>query len=96
MGVEQGLLVGTLPLSVTSTPKERSSLPRKLRIRQARHIGQPQGLIGQDGGGHQLDGGVLRPRDRDLTVERAVAVNRNAVHVVLEAARIDRPGEPAI
>ena len=61
-------------------------------VRQARHIGQQQGLIRQDRGGHQLDGGVLGAADGNVPEKLGAALNGDAVHDVLKRARGQRLG----
>ena len=42
-------------------------------IRQPRHVGQPQRLVGQQAGRHQFDGRVLGAADRDLSLKACAA-----------------------
>ncbi|MNI13294.1 hypothetical protein D3C73_665110 [compost metagenome] len=78
--VEQGLLaVGAVALGHLDAELAQQ-LAQEPRVGQARHIGQQQGLIGQDRRGHQLDGRILRPADRDGAVEAVAAVDDDAVH----------------
>ena len=44
------------------------------------HIGQNEGLIGEQAGSHQRQGRVLRPAYADSTVELLAAANSNLVH----------------
>ena len=50
------------------------------RVGEPWHIGQPERLVRQQAGGHQLDGGILGAADRDRSVERCAADNGDAVH----------------
>jgi hypothetical protein len=49
-------------------------------VGQLRQVGQGQGVVGQQGRGHQRQGGVLRPADVDLALERAPAAYPDPVH----------------
>ncbi len=59
------------------TPEQH---PEKAGVGQARHVGQPQGLVGEQAGGHQLDGRVLGAADGDLAVQPRAAGDDNTVH----------------
>src|SRR5579862_2637007 len=49
-------------------------------IGEDRHVAQRQRLLGEEGGGHKRQGGVLRPADRDGTGERLAAPDTDPVH----------------
>ena len=49
-------------------------------IRQPRRIGQGQRLIGQQRRRHQRQTGILGPRNRYLTLQRAITLNNDLVH----------------
>jgi putative cardiolipin synthase len=63
-------------------PELAQQTSQKLGVGQARHIGQQQRLIGQDRGGHQLEGGVLGAADRNASVQTGAAGDGDAVHIV--------------
>ena len=81
-GVEQRLLpVGAIALrDLDAEFLEQAT--EEFRIRQPRHVGQQQRLIGQDRSGHQLEGGVLGAADRNGSVQTGAAGDGDAVHVV--------------
>src|SRR5690606_6453358 len=60
--------------------KLTQQLAEEARVRQTRHVGQQQGLIGQDRRRHQLDRRVLGSADRNGAVEAMAAVDDDAVH----------------
>jgi hypothetical protein len=61
-------------------------------IGQPGGIGQGQRLVGQQGGGHQRQAGVLRPRDLDGAVERPSAGDCDLVHSFCPFLRGPVPG----
>jgi hypothetical protein len=50
-------------------------------IAQARHIGKRQRVLGEQGGDHQRQGGILRPRNRDHALELPAPDDLDAVHI---------------
>ena len=51
-----------------------------LDVGKPRHVAEHQALVGQQGGGHQRQGGVLGAADDDLAGERPAAADADAVH----------------
>ncbi len=78
--MQQGFLaIGALRFSNLGA-ETRQQTPQQAGIGQTRHVGQAYRFGGQQGGGHQLDGRILRARNGDVSEERAAALDSDTIH----------------
>ena len=77
---DRGAMLGTT-VAEFDLGTHRSQLARRLYIAHLRNVFQDDGFVGQNGGSHGRQGGILGPADANCPQQRIAAADHEFIHI---------------